>query len=211
MIARKIITNTERTERTRDAILSAAKFEFVANGLKGARMEAIAKASGINKALIYRHFERKELLFQHVLVSAYRTMREAEARHVFSDDPMLALQELCEFTLRYYLQNPEFLVLVGIENLHKGENLSRVPHEELAISKLMEMVRNLLLKGEQRGVFRSGIDPVQLWLSLSGLCWFSVAAAFTVDITFDKNIFDDRIAKDRLATIKDVIGRYVSA
>ncbi|WP_306410765.1 TetR/AcrR family transcriptional regulator [Ectorhizobium quercum] len=207
-IARRAASYEERTGRTREAILAAAEQEFVANGLSGATMESIAKAAGVNKALVYRHFERKELLFQRVLVMAYRRLRDMEANLEFSDDPVAALEELCSFTLHYYLENPNFLVLVGVENLHKGENLRSVAREELAISKLIRVVTGLLAKGERAGAFRPGLDPVDLWLTLSSLCWFSVAGAYTVDITFGRNIHQPAEAEARLAVIKDVIRRY---
>lgn len=199
----------ERTGRTREAILAAAEAEFVANGLAGATMENIAKAAGVNKALVYRHFERKELLFRQVLVQAYRRLRNLEAEFRFPDDPVAALDEMCGFTLRYYLNNPDFLTLVGIENLHRGENLKAVSREELGVATLIEIVTNLLDRGVKAGLFRAGLDPVDVWHSLSSLCWFSVAGAYTVAITFGRDIHKPEEAEARLAVIRDVMRRYV--
>ncbi|TIV08433.1 MAG: TetR/AcrR family transcriptional regulator, partial [Mesorhizobium sp.] len=181
------------------------------NGLSGTKMESIAKAARVNKALVYRHFERKELLFQRVLVNAYRRMREAEAVLTISADPMVALDQLCEFTLTYYRKNPGFLVLVGIANLHHGDNLRSVPRSELAIDKLMTLVGGIIARGEATGVFRKNLNPADLWISLSSQCWFSVATAYTVEVSFGKSILEDQEADRRLATIKEVIRRYVLA
>ncbi|MGA2902452.1 MAG: TetR/AcrR family transcriptional regulator [Candidatus Korobacteraceae bacterium] len=54
-------------ERSRHAILQAALVEFAQEGLAGARMDAIAEAAGVNKALLYYYFRDKESLYGAVL------------------------------------------------------------------------------------------------------------------------------------------------
>src|SRR5271169_2862144 len=54
-------------EASRDAILQAALAEFAQEGLAGARMDAIAAAAGVNKALLYYYFRDKESLYGAVL------------------------------------------------------------------------------------------------------------------------------------------------
>src|SRR5512132_1142711 len=58
-------------EQSRMLILEAAAKEFAAEGLAGARTDAIAKAAGVNKALLYYYYADKEALYgavlQHVL------------------------------------------------------------------------------------------------------------------------------------------------
>jgi TetR/AcrR family transcriptional regulator len=50
-------------EASRNSILQAALAEFAREGLAGARMDAIAEAAGVNKALLYYYFEDKETLY----------------------------------------------------------------------------------------------------------------------------------------------------
>jgi len=52
---------------TREAILEAAERIFGDEGLEGARTDAIAKAAGVNKALLYYYFRSKEGLYRAVL------------------------------------------------------------------------------------------------------------------------------------------------
>src|SRR5580693_9931430 len=56
-------TQADRAAETRSRILDAALTEFAANGLAGARTEAIASAAGVNKALLYYYFDSKEKLY----------------------------------------------------------------------------------------------------------------------------------------------------
>ncbi|MGA3318328.1 MAG: TetR/AcrR family transcriptional regulator [Candidatus Korobacteraceae bacterium] len=54
-------------EASRSAILQAALVEFAQEGIAGARMDAIAAAAGVNKALLYYYFRDKEALYAAVL------------------------------------------------------------------------------------------------------------------------------------------------
>ena len=54
-------------EQTRSRILDAALVEFSKEGLAGARTDAIARAAGVNKALLYYYFGDKDRLYAAVL------------------------------------------------------------------------------------------------------------------------------------------------
>ena len=201
-------SHAERTSRTRRAILTAAASEFVAHGLEGANIEAIAASAGVNKALIYRHFSRKEVLFRHVLEDAYRTMRDAEEELHMPDDPVAALDRLTAFTFDYYTENPGFLTLVGIENLHGGDNIRDSDPDAVHAGNIARMVAGILERGANAGLFRSGIDPVELWLSISGLCWATVSTVHTIRFNFGRDLLDRQERAVRLAHIQEMIRRY---
>ena len=55
--------STDRSSETRARILDAALREFSALGMAGARTDQIAAAAGVNKALLYYHFDSKENLY----------------------------------------------------------------------------------------------------------------------------------------------------
>ena len=56
-----------RPEESRAAILQAAVREFSREGVAGARTDAIARAAGVNKALLYYYYKDKETLYGAVL------------------------------------------------------------------------------------------------------------------------------------------------
>jgi TetR/AcrR family transcriptional regulator len=56
-----------QSEPNRNVILESALVEFAREGLAGARMEAIAEAAGVNKALLYYYFQDKDTLYGAVL------------------------------------------------------------------------------------------------------------------------------------------------
>jgi TetR/AcrR family transcriptional regulator len=62
-----------QTSDTRTVILNAAEHIFAERGLAGARIDAIARAAGVNKALIYYYFKGKDALY---LAVVERYMKE---------------------------------------------------------------------------------------------------------------------------------------
>ena len=67
-------------ERTRAAILEAARREVAAKGLAGARIDVVARRAGTNKRMIYHYFGDKDALYLAVLEDAYRHIRHTERR-----------------------------------------------------------------------------------------------------------------------------------
>lgn len=60
-----IIENNE--DSTKDKILNTALMEFAKYGKAGARVDRIAEAAEVNKAMIYYHFKSKDNLYYEVL------------------------------------------------------------------------------------------------------------------------------------------------
>ena len=84
--------HTRDADRTREKILRAAMGEFADHGFAGARMEAIAERSKVDKKLIYYYFAAKDELFLAVLEQSYAEIRAAEhALHLEASDPVHAM------------------------------------------------------------------------------------------------------------------------
>ena len=167
---------TQKSLRPRDAeaararILAAAKSEFARLGLAGARVDVIAAKAEANKRMIYHYFGSKESLFTHVLEAAYLDIRTAEQQLDFDSlPPRAALERLVRFTWDYYLDNPEFITLINSENLHRGRHLARSAPVERAAQQFVDMVKRLLDRGVAEGVFRPGIDPIQLNITIAAI------------------------------------------
>jgi AcrR family transcriptional regulator len=57
----------EKALENRQRILDSAEATFAAKGFDGANMREIAAAAGVNKFMLYYHFEDKQTLFEQVL------------------------------------------------------------------------------------------------------------------------------------------------
>jgi TetR/AcrR family transcriptional regulator len=67
---RKRLTAEER----RESILAAGQAVFLEQGLNGARTKTIAERVGITEAVLYRHFESKEEIFEAAVLHPLRAM-----------------------------------------------------------------------------------------------------------------------------------------
>lgn len=56
-------------DQRRSQILEVARSEFLTKGLAGARIQSVADAAGVNSALIYKHFDSKEKLFEEAIMA----------------------------------------------------------------------------------------------------------------------------------------------
>src|SRR3984957_17486641 len=65
-------------EGMRIRILKAAKKEFPAHGIGGARVDRIAAEAGANKRMLYYHVGKKDDLYLAVLEGAYEQIRVEE-------------------------------------------------------------------------------------------------------------------------------------
>jgi len=65
-----------KSDQTKEKILGAALHEFSVHGLAGARVDEIAKSAGVNKAMIYYHFESKEALFNELFQSEMEYLKQ---------------------------------------------------------------------------------------------------------------------------------------
>ena len=55
-------------------------------------------------------------------------------------------------------------------------------------SPLVSLLAGVLRKGEADGVFRTGVDPVQLYISIAGVCYFYMSNADTLSTVFATNL-----------------------
>jgi AcrR family transcriptional regulator len=199
-------------DRSQSTILAAARDEFAEHGLGGARVDRIAERAGLNKRLIYYYFEDKDKLFQAVLEQTYRDIRQRELElHLQELEPATAVRRLVEFTWDYYLEHPEFLTLLNSANLHRARHLTDSRRARELNSPLIETLAAVLERGRREGVFRGGVDPVQLYVSIAGMAYFYLSNSHTLSAIFGRDLLAPRARAERLSHMTDVILGYLSA
>ena len=198
--------NGRDPERTRGRILDAATAEFARFGLGGARVDRIAQRAGANKRMLYYYFGSKEALFLAALEASYARIRNAErALDLEHSDPREALRRLVTFTWQYFLRNPEFMNLLNSENLHKGRHVRRSERVREMHSPLVETLRGILRRGVQAGLFRGGLDPVQLYISIAGEGYFYLSNRYTLSRIFKRDLMAPRALAERARHNADMI------
>ena len=186
-------------EGMRIRILEAAKKEFAAHGLAGGRVDRIATEAGANKRMLYYHVGKKDDLYLAVLEGAYEKIR-AEERGLDLEhlDPPKAIERLIEFTWNYFIRNPEFLALLNTENVAKARNLKRSTKVKSMHSPFVEMIRTIVDRGVESGEFRVAMDPVQLYISIAGLCFFYLSNSATLSFVFGRDLLKKEAKNERL-------------
>jgi AcrR family transcriptional regulator len=197
-------------DQTRNRILAAATVEFARKGLGGARVDEIALRSKSNKRMIYHYFGSKERLFTEVLEAAYVGIRCAEQKlHLDELEPEEAISTLVSFTWNYYLEHPEFLTLVNSENLHRARHLKASKAIYEVSGQFMQMVKSMLDRGVAKGVFRSGIDPVQLNITIAAIGYYYLTNRFTESIVYERDLMAKESLEARLRFNLETILRIV--
>jgi len=73
---------TERSRRKREAVLEAAKQEFLTKGFESTSMDRVAAAANVSKPTIYSHFATKEILYE-AIVAQLVSRIEAMPQHQY--------------------------------------------------------------------------------------------------------------------------------
>lgn len=197
---------TRDPERTRARILEAARAEFAAHGLGGARVDRIAANADANKRMLYYYFGNKDDLFLAVLEGAYAHIRDAEKELRLTEiDPPEAIRRLVAFTWEYYLEHPEFMTLLNSANLHQGRHLKKSAKVRTMHSPFVAMIEEVLERGRKSGVFRAGVDPVQLYISIAALTYFYLGNKFTLSEIFGRDLLSPRAKAERLAHMGELV------
>ncbi len=155
--------------KTRDKIILAAKEEFHKQGFGGARMQAIADASGLNKALLHYHFKSKDELFKSVLLAGVIEVFPVLIGTLNSE---LSIKDKIRTVVHIYIdhlsQNPDLPGFV-LGELRRNPDFISDNLSGLA-TRPSEFFRQVEKEVEAGKI--PDTDPLQLLTSLISLCVF---------------------------------------
>lgn len=199
---------TRNAEASRAKILDAAREEFVSHGLSGARVDRIAARSAVNKNLIYHYFGSKEALYLAVLEGIYANLRERQQdAHLRELPPVEGIKVLVGNTFDHFVATPELIRLMSVENIHFGQYLKQSETVKPLYRGLLDTIKILLERGQADGSFRSDVDVVDLYLSISGLTYFFLSNQHTLSWLLDRDLTArSRVIKRRQHVIEMVLG-----
>jgi len=186
---RPLASRPRQPVATRRRILAAAIAEFAAAGLAGARVDEIARRAGVGKRMLYHYFGNKEALWLAVLEDAYARIRgEERLLAVGRLPPRDGMRRLVEFSVRYCQDNPDFVALLIGENLNRARHLRRSRRIRDMHVSLLAVITDLLERGARAGVFRRGIDPRELYITIAALGFFYFSNVHTLSVIFDRDL-----------------------
>jgi len=193
-------------DQTKRDIIAVATEEFAGKGLAGARIDEIAARTRTSKRMIYYYFGSKEGMYVAVLEAAYRDIRSIE--HDLNVDhlsPTEALRALVRFTFDRHQDNPAFVRLVCNENLHYGRFVRQSGEIARLNKPAIDTVRSIVQRGKEAGVFRPDVDVVDLHMTISALCFYSVSNRYTFATIFEADMTSPAALAARRASIVDTV------
>ena len=179
-------------DRTREAILIAAQHEFATKGLSGGRVDAIARRARANKRMIYHYFGNKDGLYLAALERVYEDLRGTEKTLDLAHlAPEAAIRRLIEFTFDYSRQHPELISLINNENLHRARYLRKSRKVRELHSPFVALIDGILRRGVAAGVFRPGLDAVELYITIAAVGYFYLSNNWTLSAIFGRALGSD--------------------
>jgi TetR/AcrR family transcriptional regulator len=142
---------------SRQAIFDAALEEFSLEGVAGGRMDKIADAAGVNKALLYYYFKDKETLYGALLDYVFSGLRDTVIKAMDeAKTPGEQIMAWLRSHFDYVANSPSYPRLVQYEIMRAGRGGS--PHIKRLVTDyflpISERVSRVVDEGIGSGEFR---------------------------------------------------------
>ncbi len=203
--------SSDRSAETRARILDAALREFSSLGMAGARMDQIAAAAGVNKALLYYHFDSKENLYIAAVEMISAKIRD-RSMAVFLRTASPG-ERLLRSTLDHFdriLSQGEFQSLMQQEmmRLHQGESDALPVLVKRVFAPLQTMYEAMMREGISSGELID-VDWLQIHLAALGANVFYFLAAPVWRILMPFEPFAPDVLEKRRRAVVEFLGQAV--
>lgn len=183
-----------KSDITKQKILKAAMRIFAEKGFHGASVNDIADTAGVNKRMIYAHFENKESLYIAVIDEAFRRLSESESVFVNEKfDCVEAVNRIIEHYFKFFAKNKSFVKLVMHENLNGGRFFKKSSAHFIKIGSV-ELLKTKLNQGKESGVFKCDLDTEDTAFMIINICFSCFLNTYLLSDILHKN-FDAEIEK----------------
>jgi AcrR family transcriptional regulator len=202
-------------EVSRNAILDAAEEIFAENGFDGARIDAIAAASGYNKSLIFHYFDDKLGLYTAVLKRIDQQGNELQTimlTSLLTDESVTSdagkfrtfVQIVIRWIFDYMVENPRVLRMLVWEAAEGWKTIKKIASQFNTDD--VEMFRQLLSKAQEAGLIRPGTDPYLMFLMAITTCMSYPIFTPYLEMAFED---EDLSSPDALVRAREMIVDFV--
>jgi TetR/AcrR family transcriptional regulator len=115
---------------------------------------------------------------------------------------------LIEHTFNALESNPNAIRLLNEENKHRGKYIRKSKRVRDLYNPLVETLSFILERGSRDGIFRSGLDPAVVYLTLSSLCYHYLSNQYTLEIALNKDLSSVSSRKQWLQHVTDIVLQY---
>ena len=168
------MAKTNKNQDTEGQILNAAKNVFQKKGMDGARMQEIADAAGINKAMLHYYYRSKQLLFEAVFSNAF-SLLAPQLNKILNDDSSIE-EKVKNFTHNYisFIIKHPYLPNFIIQELNRNPKFFEKIQQNAAFPTL-EKFKNQVNEEVEKGILKP-INGEQLFINIISLNIFPFVA-----------------------------------
>ncbi|WP_029458496.1 TetR/AcrR family transcriptional regulator [Solidesulfovibrio alcoholivorans] len=156
-------------DSVRERILEAAAEEFGRAGFSGAKVDAIARRAGVNKAGLYYHVGNKEKLYETVMLHLFGqvagALEQAAGAPGSCGTPGEAFTALATALAGLFTKLPMLPRIMALEMASGGANMPAAAMAEFR--RIFGVTRGILEKGAAQGALVPA-EPVLVHLTLVG-------------------------------------------
>jgi AcrR family transcriptional regulator len=163
----RIMPRSARGQRTRAALIDAARLVFERDGYLDARMTDISAAAGVAAGSVYTYFTNKEEIFSAVAEQVQEEMLHPHLRQRTGiTDPRRLIDLANREYLRSYKKNAKLMGLFEqVAHIDEAFRKLRIERSRAFAKRNATMIREL----QQAGLADSTLDPLITAQALSGM------------------------------------------
>ena len=148
-----------KRKQSQDAIMDAARDEFIQQGFKGATVQSIADSANMPKANVLYYYQNKENLYHKVLEQTLEMWDTAIGDIVLEDGPKIALERFISAKVDIAFENPKASKIYAMEIIQGAQHIDNFARVYLRnwVKEKSEIFEHWMNEGAM-----AKVDPVKL-------------------------------------------------
>ena len=198
---KRIGKNSENTEAR---ILAAAEKVFAEKGLRGSRINDIAKLARVTPSLINYHFGGKENLYKNVIEDFYVGVERRLTPIIVAEiPPQEKLKQLIGFGIEILAEKDHMARILLRESIDKGQYVNKVLSKPY-LREMFGMMDQFVFSNMERKRDDQN-DTIHLISNIFGLMTIFFVAASTVKEFWQKDVFSKDMIEERKEEVIDFV------
>lgn len=179
---------------TPEHVVEVALKAFAHRSYSTAKLEQIARDSGMSKRMIHYYFGDKRGLYKMVVEEAIRRLYpDPQLLELDSAIPVEGVRKIVETLYRSFIAQPDSVAMIQMENVQKILDVEE-SSPLFDQSRVILPLERLLLLGQDAGAFRPGISAFDVFYLITAMCFRQssqtdlVQNIFGVDTSSPENV-----------------------
>lgn len=140
------------------AILRGATQVFARSGYFNAKVSEVAKAAGVADGTVYLYFKNKDDLLVSIFNTAMQAFNARAKKELAAiEDARQQLRHFAKLHFEAFESDRELAVVFQVEFRHSTKFMEQF--SETMLADYLQMLREILERGQKQGVFRAGLNP----------------------------------------------------